>query len=37
MTQSNIVAALIGGADDFVLKPFSLRELMTRVHAVLRR
>ena len=25
------------GADDYVTKPFSLRELLARVHAVLRR
>ena len=25
------------GADDFVIKPFSMRELMARVHAQLRR
>lgn len=37
MTPSTIVAALNAGADDYVLKPFSLRELMARVHAVLRR
>ena len=37
MTPSVIVAALNAGADDYVLKPFSLRELIARVHAVLRR
>lgn len=37
MSPSIVVAALNVGADDYVLKPFSLRELMARVHAVLRR
>lgn len=37
MSPSIVVAALNAGADDYVLKPFSLRELMARVHAVLRR
>ena len=31
------LAALDGGADDFVLKPFVMAELMSRIHAVLRR
>lgn len=31
------VAGLDLGADDYILKPFSLRELLARVHAVLRR
>jgi two-component system OmpR family response regulator len=33
----NKVEALRGGGDDFVTKPFSLAELVARVHAVLRR
>lgn len=37
MTPSTIIAALNAGADDYLLKPFSIRELMARVHAVLRR
>jgi two-component system phosphate regulon response regulator PhoB len=31
------VAGLEGGADDYVTKPFSPRELLARIHAVLRR
>ncbi|HEX8872279.1 MAG TPA: response regulator transcription factor [Candidatus Acidoferrum sp.] len=31
------VRALNAGADDFVLKPFAVEELVARVHAVLRR
>ena len=31
------VAGLEGGADDYVTKPFSPRELVARIHAVLRR
>jgi DNA-binding response OmpR family regulator len=32
-----VVAGFTAGADDYVSKPFSLRELMVRVEAVLRR
>lgn len=35
--ESNRVAGLDLGADDYVAKPFSPRELVARVHAVLRR
>ncbi len=31
------VAGLRAGADDYVVKPFSIEELLARVHAVLRR
>ena len=31
------VVGLELGADDYVTKPFSLRELLARIHAVLRR
>ena len=35
--ESNKITALDSGADDYVTKPFSLRELMARARAVLRR
>ena len=35
--ESDRVLGLQLGADDYVLKPFSMRELLARVHAVLRR
>ncbi len=35
--EESIVAGLSGGADDYVVKPFSPRQLMARVEAVLRR
>jgi DNA-binding response OmpR family regulator len=36
-SEDDIVAGFKAGADDYVPKPFSLRELMVRVEAVLRR
>ena len=36
-TESDKVAGLEGGADDYVVKPFSPRELIARMRAVLRR
>ena len=36
-SESDRVAGLELGADDYVTKPFSLRELSARVRAVLRR
>jgi DNA-binding response OmpR family regulator len=36
-SESDIVAGFKAGADDYVCKPFSIRELMVRVEAVLRR
>lgn len=35
--ENDRVRALLAGADDYVVKPFSMPELMLRVHAVLRR
>jgi DNA-binding response OmpR family regulator len=35
--EDDIVTGFTAGADDYVSKPFSLRELMVRVEAVLRR
>jgi DNA-binding response OmpR family regulator len=35
--ESDIVHGLEAGADDYVLKPFSPRQLMARVQAVMRR
>jgi two-component system response regulator RegX3 len=36
-SEDDIVTGFKAGADDYVSKPFSLRELMVRVEAVLRR
>ena len=36
-SESDRVDGLAGGADDYVVKPFSPRELLARVEAVLRR
>ncbi|HVF73850.1 MAG TPA: response regulator transcription factor [Acidimicrobiales bacterium] len=36
-TETDVLAGLGIGADDYVTKPFSPRELVARVHAVLRR
>jgi DNA-binding response OmpR family regulator len=35
--EGDKLAGLSGGADDYVTKPFSPRELVARVHAILRR
>ena len=35
--EADRVAGLEGGADDYVTKPFSPREVVARVRAVLRR
>lgn len=36
-SEDDVVTGFSAGADDYVSKPFSLRELMVRVEAVLRR
>lgn len=36
-TEDDRVSGLRGGADDYVLKPFSTRELVARVEALIRR
>ncbi|MBF0101009.1 MAG: response regulator transcription factor [Desulfobacterales bacterium] len=36
-SEDDIITGFKSGADDYVCKPFSLRELMVRVEAVLRR
>ena len=35
--ESDVVAALELGADDYLTKPYSVRELLARIHAVARR
>jgi two-component system phosphate regulon response regulator PhoB len=37
ITEDNKVTGLDAGADDYVIKPFSPRELVARINAVLRR
>ncbi|MGH9898999.1 MAG: response regulator transcription factor [Pyrinomonadaceae bacterium] len=37
VSESDRVAGLDLGADDYITKPFSVREMVARVHAVLRR
>ena len=37
MDEGHIVAGLEGGADDYILKPFPMKVLLARIHAVLRR
>ena len=36
-TEDDKITGLTLGADDYITKPFGIRELVTRVHAVLRR
>ena len=36
-SETDLVVGLAVGADDYLTKPFSLRELVARVHAILRR
>ena len=35
--EADVINGLSSGADDYITKPFSLREVMVRVEAVLRR
>jgi DNA-binding response OmpR family regulator len=35
--QDNILAALASGADDYIVKPFSPRDLMVRINVALAR
>ena len=36
-TENEVIVGLEIGADDYVTKPYSFRELLARIHAVLRR
>lgn len=36
-SEDDIISAFTDGADDYIMKPFSLRELIARVKSVLRR
>jgi DNA-binding response OmpR family regulator len=36
-TEADLLVGLAVGADDYMTKPFSMRELIARVHALLRR
>jgi DNA-binding response OmpR family regulator len=36
-TESDIVVGLESGADDYLVKPFGMREMLARVNAILRR
>lgn len=36
-SENDIITGLNAGADDFIIKPFSLREFMARIRSVLRR
>ena len=35
--QEDKVTGLEGGADDYIVKPFEMKEVLARIHAVLRR
>ena len=36
-SDDNVIAALEAGADDYIVKPFSPRQLIARIRALLRR
>ena len=36
-SENDLIKGLNGGADDFITRPFSLREMMARIRSVLRR
>ncbi len=35
--DEEVIKGIAGGADDYIRKPFSVRELMIRIHAIFRR
>ncbi len=37
VAEDDVIQALAQGADDYITKPFSTRELIARIHALLRR
>ncbi|MFH1723057.1 MAG: response regulator transcription factor [Elusimicrobiota bacterium] len=37
MDEKDVVAGLEGGADDYLIKPFPMKVMLARIHAVLRR
>ena len=37
LTAEDKVTGLEGGADDYIVKPFEMKEVLARIHAVLRR
>lgn len=37
MGPDTIIGALSAGADDYLIKPFSVREMRVRINSVLRR
>lgn len=37
VSNEDVIDGIAGGADDYIRKPFSVRELMVRIHAIFRR
>ncbi len=35
--DEDVISGIAGGADDYIRKPFSIRELIIRIHAIFRR